>query len=274
MSLLRKLSSVFTTVLALLPGISISSSINNDVLILDNNTVYLRDEVNNYTVSVVMYKMGQVLEKSNIVHLYITSPGGSVVAGNNLVTFIETQIKNGKKVVCIADIAASMAFVITQSCSERLVKPDSIMMQHQASFGLDGQTENNINMMNLFLDMLKYTDLKQAKRIGISLEEFKKRIAHDWWLYGEGAVKENVADRVVLPTCAPELITKTTTEKKCGLFFGCYKLTYSECPIIRGFINFDINEYNDKLINYIKATNPSSVEDIKIYINDFAKFAK
>lgn len=249
-----------------------SAASSANTLVLDDNTVYLRDEVNNSSISVVMHKLGSVLSKGDTAYLYITSPGGSVVAGNNLVTFIEAMQAQGKKIICIADIAASMAFVITQSCSERLVKQDSIVMQHQASFALEGQTENNISMMNLLLDMLNYTDLKQAKRIGLTLEEFKKKIAHDWWLFGVNAVKENVADKLVSPVCSQSLLSKTVVEKRCSLFFGCYKATYSECPIIRGYINIEVDEKmlgDDKFLKYLKATNPSSTDDIKLYLKEF-----
>ena len=47
-----------------------------------------------------------------------------------------------------------------------------------------------------------------AKRIGISLEEFEKRVQQDWWTYGEDIVKENVADELAVVGCTPNVRRK------------------------------------------------------------------
>ena len=63
-------------------------------------------------------------------YIYLSSPGGSVLEGNKLIDQIRTLQLSSVQVVCIADFAASMAFVIFQSCPNRYITTSSILMQH------------------------------------------------------------------------------------------------------------------------------------------------
>ena len=56
-----------------------------------------------------------------------------------------------KKVYCIVDKGASMAFVIFQHCQNRYIIDGSILMQHQMSGGMSGPIENVRNRMKLLI---------------------------------------------------------------------------------------------------------------------------
>lgn len=229
-----KFASKALACLALLSGTCFSQEkqVPSDVVNLTKgNVVVLRGEVGQAGIAELMVRMNQL--KDETVVLYINSPGGSVLAGMDLIQHMKNS---DKKIVCVADMAISMAFAILQGCHERIVLDGSILMQHQASMsGIEGQVENLKTSMNFNFDLIERVETLQAKRIGISTEEMKKRIAHDWWLSGEQAVKMNVADKLRGVKCSKELWDEKVVETVMT-FFGPIKLTFSSCPLAKGIL--------------------------------------
>lgn len=207
------------------------------VVLSGKNLVVIKGEIDDESVAVAA---SQLLESdSKEVTIYISSPGGSIVAGNSLISIMKGS---GKKTRCIASEAVSMAFVIFQACDERLVLENSIVMQHEASYGLKGQAPNNRSMLNFIESMLKSMDKAQADRIGLSYAEFKSRTRNDWWLFGEAAVDENVADSLVSVTCSPELSKKHTKQTLRALFISA-EVEWSGCPLVDGPLKVDVKTF-------------------------------
>lgn len=195
-------------------------------VMIDENTIIFRGEVTTDLVAKTMDKMYKS-EQDKIV-IFIDSPGGSVVDGLYLFNFIANF---HKPTICYVNFAASMAFAITQACTERYVADTTIMMQHQASFGGQG-TMGKMTEMSRFGGTLAYkANEMQAKRIGMSAEDLDKRTMNEWWMLGEEAVAENVADKVVFMECKPEL-TKKTVKETIKVFIFTVEVTWSGCPLI------------------------------------------
>jgi ATP-dependent Clp protease, protease subunit len=204
----------------------------------DGNHVVLRGEINEEMISKAIVAISSIKaptdsegssDQAEII-LYISSPGGSVLAGNNFIQFMNYLRQKGRRFTCVADFAASMAFSIFQECDNRYVTPSSILMQHQMSVGIQDQYENLKNRIHL-LDAINMQSIqRQSRRIGLTVEEFKKKVVSDWWIYGENCVDERVADQVVHVGCAFPLLNETYEEK--FEFFGTtYKLVFSKCPL-------------------------------------------
>lgn len=153
--------------------------------------VYLKGVISDEVVDAFLTEFQAIPNKEDIV-VYIDSPGGSVIAGNKIITLLENY-----PVTCIAEKAYSMGFAIFQSCKNRLVLEHSTLMQHQM-FALVG---NELEKMNHYLEFLNdINDIlteKQSKRIGMPSKTFKEKTYNDWWLTAKKAVKENVADAIV-----------------------------------------------------------------------------
>ncbi|MEM4379578.1 MAG: ATP-dependent Clp protease proteolytic subunit [Thermoplasmatales archaeon] len=209
------------------PGKNDANSPKPNKLVLDgSNAVVLRGEVTGESVAKLST---QILETSgDTLNLYISSPGGSIIAGMQLINVLKSS---GKKVNCIASIAASMAFVILQACDTRQVMDSSILMQHVASYGLKGDAPNNLSRVKFIHKMLKDMDEAQASRLGMDLKEFRGKIRNDWWLFGKESVEVKAADNVIQVTCTPELAKKRITEKFTVFIFKV-KVVWSGCPII------------------------------------------
>lgn len=237
-------------------GTPVETQKNAEELVLTkHNHVALRGAVTGQTIAQVIVELNNLKVKEPI--LYIASPGGSVMAGNTLVQYI---LDSDRPITCVVDYGYSMGFVIAQACHRRIVSETSTMMQHQAYFGTEGQTENVKSEMAFTLRLLEQMDKAQAERIGISVEEFRKRILSDWWLVGSDIVNAKVADKTMRVRCEPELTLET---KKVDVmsFFGTVNLVYSACPLARSpveisFSFFDQEKQQKAYEDIMNATDP------------------
>lgn len=117
------------------------------VKLKDNNFVSIRGKIDEDSASRFIYDIMKI--KNDKIYIYLNTPGGSIMSGNTIIQTIESLKQSGKKLICIADHAYSMGFVIFQACPTRYIMPHSIIMQHQASLQLDGPIKNVKNMVKL-----------------------------------------------------------------------------------------------------------------------------
>ena len=232
-------------------------------ILTTNNLVSIRTPITSESVSKTISELSN-LEDTNEINLFLSTPGGSVVAGYQLVDYLKNLNYSGKTINCIADTAISMGFVIFQECpGERLVLPSSILMQHQMSSGFRGDLVNMKNDFEFTKRMFEKSIIKQAKRINITPERFYELIRDDWWLDGEDAMSNNVADKMVHLECSNNLKIKKEKVILKHPFFGEFTLTFSKCPLNRhplsvesknqvNLTRFDINEMLDYPKSYHK----------------------
>ena len=194
------------------------------------NLITLRGEIDEQLTSEIIGKINKF--SHNQVYLYITSPGGSVIDGLQIIDQLQTLAHRNIKLSCIADFAASMAFVIFQSCPIRYVTTSSVLMQHQMSLKLKGNLEN----INTYLDFIKDidTDLDelQSTKLKMPIEDFRKKINNDWWMNYKSIIKSNAADSLAIVVCNSELVDMTEDVVKSTILFDV-KAKFSKCPISR-----------------------------------------
>lgn len=196
------------------------------VTLTSQNSMALRSEVDDESTSRLILQLMEF--KGDTVYLYINSPGGSIIAGNQLVQAIHAS---GKKVVCIADFAASMAFSILQSCDQRLVMDDAIIMQHQAATEMKGNVTKLGKELELLQKLAEGLNKDDAARLGMPLKEFQAKIHDEWWMVGgEEIVASKAADAVTRVKCSAELSKKREVQIIDSLF-GQAVLTWSGCPL-------------------------------------------
>lgn len=201
-------------------------------------------------------------------NIFISSPGGSVIEGMKIIDEIKTLQNSNVQVNCFGDFAASMAFVILQSCSNRYALESSILMQHQMSLGLEGPIENIKSYLKMIVDIENKLNRDQAIRIGLTEQQFDMKIFNDWWVSGVTAKEENVVDDLVDLKCSSNLHTKNT-QIEVNNFFGKIKYTFSKCPLIRKPIKINVKEYNGDNINEMNL-----FFDTDNYIENKEKFIK
>lgn len=217
------------TLLATLLCLLATTATATDVYTLEKGKyISLTDVVSNDSTNAAIYQL--LSSKGDEVTMFISSPGGSIIAGLNL---IQAMKASGKTITCIADFAASMAFIILQNCDKRLVTPNAVVMQHEASFGARGARPHVNSMVDFVNRMVATIEVQQAERIGMSLEDFKAKARNDWWLFGKEAIDNGVADSLTFVSCSTELLNKLV-KKTARSFFGSKTYTASACPLIKG----------------------------------------
>lgn len=172
----------------------------------------------------------QAIEKNNekVIFLYINSPGGSVLDGIVLVDYLKSTKKN---IHCIANYAASMAHAILQACPVRLATTTNYLMQHRMTVGTEGTADDIRNTLKIMGTLSDLLDKMEAKRIGITLTEFRNKVLLPWVTAGEESLSENVVDGIVTIKCSSALIKKVTKERQ-RTIFGPVEITTSACPTI------------------------------------------
>lgn len=208
-------------------------------VVLDGkSTITLRGTVNNKTVSETISKI--LTSKEDTVTLFLSSPGGSVIDGAQLISAIRSV---NKKVVCVTDVSASMSFVILQACDERVVLESTILMQHVASFGVPHQQEPNaVSFVKFIQNITSAMDAAQAKRMEMSVSKFKQLIRDDYWLFGSQAVQAKAADRVAQVVCSPELVSKEEVEEV-SVWGATIVVKWSACPLISSPRSVSVKRY-------------------------------
>jgi len=220
-------------------------SVSKNTVVLDESIVLLRGVIDGQSVGKAIKALLNV--KGNDILLFIDSPGGSVMSGMQLIDVMQGLISQGKSITCISQFAASMAFVTTQACPKRIVLNSSVLMQHQASWGLQGGSEeNNKSFIKLLLTMTEKIVKAQADRIGMSTTDFRKLVLSDYWVLGEDIVKMNMADEVKSVVCSEKLSNSTTTDR--FMFMGIIPVTivWSNCPLIADPLDIMIGQVGSR----------------------------
>lgn len=205
------------------------------LLLTPSNTVTFRGEVNYESVTAAQLKLAEQVairgNKSYTIYLVIDSPGGDIDAGEDLIQFAK-RIKN---LETVGLFAASMGSAIIEALpGKRYATESSVYMFHRAKGQFRGQFENGEVEARLALSKLivRNMEVRNAKRLGISIEEYKSKVINELWALGDGLVKQGMADEIIDLDCSPAL-TNSREHLMTQNLFGVDDMTFSGCPLIR-----------------------------------------
>jgi ATP-dependent Clp endopeptidase proteolytic subunit ClpP len=134
------------------------------------------------------------------VEMFVTSPGGDILAGLALIDHIAQLRRNHDlKITTVAlGMAASMAGILMQAGDKRVMGKESWLLIHQASLvvaGSYGEIEDRMDWVSRIQDRIVDTFMVRAKNI--TRKEFvRKWQRKDWWLSSEEALKYRFIDEV------------------------------------------------------------------------------
>ena len=167
--------------------------------LLNDRVVFLSDEVNDTTASLVvaqlLYLEAQDPEKD--VHLYINSPGGSVSAG---LAIFDTMnyIKCDVSTICIGMAASMGAFLLAAGAKgKRIALPHSEIMIHQPLGGMQGQASDIKIHSDHILRTRDTLNAILAEKTGKPLEVIEKDTDRDNFLTAEEALAYGLIDKVL-----------------------------------------------------------------------------
>ena len=128
------------------------------------------------------------LKENEQVDIHITSPGGSVIDGNVIVSIIKDLQSNGHKVNSyIHGIAASMASAVACACDELHIDSNAVLMIHLPFSCVQGNS-NDMKKEAALLDMMTKTLVSIYKtKFNKSEDEIVQMLSQETWILGEEA---------------------------------------------------------------------------------------
>lgn len=242
------------------------------ITLTNDNFVVLRGPItpaSSANFMVHMMEQRDILVKNNQTELYVylLTNGGSITHGLEIINLMRSFEQEGLNVSCVTAVGLSMGFIITQACSTRYVLPSSVLMQHQAAFGLQGSTRHVETYYKFVLDTLEVLEHEQADRIGISHEDFMRKTHDDWWIFGKNNIAENTADELVTVVCDfPTQVVGVPVQT----FFGQVMINFNKCPLITTPVGFNFDDIDENMRNDIRKIIESDFTNITQLANSDA----
>lgn len=173
------------------------SSKNKELLVLNppsNRTVYIVGEIDSNALGIAAQITALGASSLEPIFLEITSPGGSVLTGGQIVAAIESS-KAPVYTICNV-LCASMAAMIFEYGSQRYIGDRSFVMFHPASGGADGELDKMVSRLTSMQRYIGKMEAHIAKRAGLTFEQYKAKAGVEAWIDGEDAVNSGFADKI------------------------------------------------------------------------------
>ncbi|MBQ8528332.1 MAG: ATP-dependent Clp endopeptidase proteolytic subunit ClpP [Clostridia bacterium] len=167
--------------------------------LLNDRIIFLSDEVNDVTASLVVAQMlyleAQDPEKD--IYLYINSPGGSITAGMAIYDTMN-YIKCDVSTICIGMAASMGAFLLSSGAKgKRFALPNAEVMIHQPLGGMQGQaTDIKIHADRIIAIKAKLNRLL-SEQTGKPLKTIEKDTERDNFMTAEEACAYGLVDKVI-----------------------------------------------------------------------------
>lgn len=167
--------------------------------LLNDRIVFLADEVNDTTASLVvaqlLYLESQDPDKD--ISLYIDSPGGSITAGMAIFDTMN-YIKCDVSTICIGMAASMGAFLLAAGApGKRLALPNSEIMIHQPLGGMQGQATDIKIHADRIIRMRQTLNEILSRETGKSIEEIARDTERDNFMTAKEAAEYGLIDKVI-----------------------------------------------------------------------------
>ena len=167
--------------------------------LLKDRIIFLSDEVNDVTASLVVAQMLflESEDPNKDINFYINSPGGSVTAGFAIYDTMQ-YIKCDVSTICVGLAASMGAFLLAGGAKgKRMALPNAEIMIHQPSGGARGQaTEIQIVAENILKTKKKLNEMLAANT-GKPIEVIEKDTDRDNYMSAEEALAYGIIDKVI-----------------------------------------------------------------------------
>ncbi|GHU38671.1 ATP-dependent Clp protease proteolytic subunit [Clostridia bacterium] len=167
--------------------------------LLSDRIVFLSDEVNDVTASLVVAQLLflESADPDKDISLYINSPGGSVTSGfaiYDTMNFIKCDVST----ICVGMAASMGAFLLSSGAKgKRLALPNSDILIHQPLGGMQGQASDiKIHADHIIRTKKKLNEILSANT-GKPLEQVEKDTDRDNFLSAQQALEYGLIDKVI-----------------------------------------------------------------------------
>ena len=167
--------------------------------LLNDRIIFLSDEVNDTTASLVVAQMLflEAQDPDKDISFYINSPGGSVTAGMAIYDTMQF-IKCDVSTICIGMAASMGAFLLSSGTKgKRLALPHSEVMIHQPLGGARGQASDIQIQAEQILKTKATLNRILAENTGKPLEIIEKDTDRDNYMTAQEALEYGLVDKVL-----------------------------------------------------------------------------
>ena len=167
--------------------------------LLNDRIIFLADEVNDVTASLVVAQMLflEAEDPDKDISLYINSPGGSVSAGlaiYDTMNFIKCDVST----ICIGMAASMGAFLLSSGAKgKRFALPSSEIMIHQPLGGMQGQATDIKIHADHILRTRERLNTILAQNTGKSLDVIAADTERDNFMTADAAAAYGLIDKVI-----------------------------------------------------------------------------
>ena len=167
--------------------------------LLNDRIIFLSDEVNDVTASLVVAQMLylEAQDPDKDIYLYINSPGGSITAGMAIYDTMN-YIKCDVSTICIGMAASMGAFLLSSGAKVKIFAlPNAEVMIHQPLGGMQGQaTDIKIHADRIIKIKAKLNQLL-AEQTGKPLETIERDTERDNFMTADEACAYGLVDKVI-----------------------------------------------------------------------------
>jgi ATP-dependent Clp protease protease subunit len=167
--------------------------------LLKERIIFLSDEVNDVTASLVVAQMLflDAEDPGKDIYLYINSPGGSVTAGMAIYDTMN-YIKSDVCTICVGMAASMGAFLLAAGTKgKRYALPNSTVMIHQPLGGTQGQASDIKIHADHIIKTREKLNRILSERTGKPIEQVEKDTDRDNFLTADEAKNYGLVDEVM-----------------------------------------------------------------------------
>ena len=167
--------------------------------LLNDRIIFLSDEVNDTTASLVVAQMLflEAQDPTKDISFYINSPGGSVTAGMAIYDTMQ-YIKCDVSTICIGMAASMGAFLLAAGTKgKRIALPHSEIMIHQPLGGAQGQASDIKIRAELILRTRDMLNKILSENTGKPIEQIEKDTDRDNFMTAQQALEYGIIDRII-----------------------------------------------------------------------------
>ena len=167
--------------------------------LLNDRIIFLSDEVNDTTASLVVAQMLflEAQDPDKDISFYINSPGGSVTAGMAIYDTMQF-IKCDVSTICIGMAASMGAFLLSSGTKgKRFALPHSEVMIHQPLGGARGQASDIQIQAEQILKTKAMLNQILAENTGKPLQIIERDTDRDNYMTAQEAMEYGLVDKVI-----------------------------------------------------------------------------
>ena len=167
--------------------------------LLNDRIIFLSDEVNDVTASLVVAQMLylEAQDPDKDIYFYINSPGGSISSGMAIYDTMN-YIKCDVSTICVGMAASMGAFLLSSGAKgKRFALPNAEVMIHQPLGGMQGQASDIKIHADHILRIREKLNRLLAEQTGKPLEVIERDTERDNFMSASEACEYGLIDKVI-----------------------------------------------------------------------------